>query len=210
MQNLPPELVEQILEKTEDIKDITRLCDSNSRNRNICENYFTHKIKSKFSTSVRIFAELFMKFNIIEIRYAGKTRLRNDSVIIKSHKVYGKTAFMRKFKYLLSEFMKYDDNAGTPFPDRPFDPDRNIDDESLDALELEGVDAYSFLLKNDGENLFLQIVGNNCYRLIISTPDNKLYEKIIYDYLNNKLENEDDFFKPVNPNKGSFPPDNFY
>ena len=204
MQNLPPELVEQILEKTEDIKDITRLCDSNSRNRNICENYFTHKIKSKFSTSVRIFSELLMKFNIIEIRYAGQTRFRNDSLIIKSHKVYGKNAFMKKFKYLLSEWLKYDGNAGTPFPNRPFDPDENIDGELLDREE------YEFSLKNDGENIFLQIQANNCYRLIISTPDNKLYEKIIYDYLNSKFENGEDSFRPTNPNKGSFPPDNFY
>lgn len=204
MQNLPAELVEEILEKSEDIKDITRLCDSNSRNRNICENYFMHKIKSKFSTSVRIFSELLMKFNIIEIRYAGQTRFRNDSLIIKSHKVYGKTAFMRKFKYLLSEWLKYDGNAGTPFPNRPFDPDENIDGELLDREE------YEFSLKNDGENLFLQIQANICYRLIISTPDNKLYEKIIYDYLNSKFKNGDNSFKPINPNKGSFPPDNFY
>ena len=201
MQNLPPELVEQILEKTEDIKDITRLCDSNSRNRNICENYFTHKIKSKFSTSVRIFSELLMKFNIIEIRYAGKTRLRNDSLIIKSHKVYGKNSFMKKFKYLLSEWLKYDANAGTPFPGRPFDPNENIDGELLDRGE------YEFSLKNDGENIFLQMQANNCYRLIISTPDNKLYETIIYDYLNSKFENGHDSFKPTNPNKGSFPPE---
>ena len=39
-----------------------------------------NKIKRKFSTSVQIFAELFMKFDLIEIRYAGKTRLRNEWV----------------------------------------------------------------------------------------------------------------------------------
>jgi hypothetical protein len=201
MQNLPVELVEEILKKQDDIKDITNLCNSSPKNRAICENYFTYKIKSKFSTSVKIFAELFMKFNIIEIRYAGQTRFRNDSVIIKSHKVYGKNAFMKKFKYLLSEWLKYDGNAGDPFPNRPFDPDENIDGELLDREE------YEFSLKNDGENLFLQTQGNNCYRLIISTPDNKLYEKIIYDYLNSKFENGDDSFKPTNPNKGSFPPE---
>lgn len=207
MQNLPPELVEQILEKQEDIRDITRLCNSNSKNKNICENYFTHEIKRKFSTSVKIFAELIMKFSIIEVRYAGKTRfagsrgLQSDSLAIKSHKVYGKTAFMKKFKYLLSEWLKYDGNAGTPFPNRPFNEDENIDGELLDREE------YEFSLKNDGENLFLQTQGNNCYRLIISTPDNKLYEKIIYDYLNSKFENGDDSFKPTNPNRGSFPPE---
>jgi hypothetical protein len=207
MQNLPPELVEQILEKQEDIKDITRLCNSNSKNKNICENYFTHEIKRKFSTSVKIFAELIMKFSIIEIRYAGKTRFagsrgsQSDSLTIKSHKVYGKTAFMKKFKYLLSEWLKYDGNAGTPFPNRPFNEDENIDGELLDREE------YEFSLKNDGENLFLQTQGNNCYRLIISTPDNKLYEKIIYDYLNSKFENGDDSLKPTNPNRGSFPPE---
>ena len=111
---------------------------------------------------------------------------------------------MKKFKYLLSEWLKYDGNAGTPFPNRPFDPDENIDGELLDREE------YEFSLKNDGENLFLQIQANNCYRLIISTPDNKLYEKIIYDYLNVKFENGDDSFKPINPNRGSFPPDNYY
>ena len=78
-----------------------------------------------------------MKFNIIEIRYAGQTRFRNDSVIIKSHKVYGKNAFMKKFKYLLSEWLKYDGNAGDPFPNRPFDPDENIDGELLDREEYE-------------------------------------------------------------------------
>ena len=207
MQNLPSELVEQILEKQEDIKDITRLCNSNSKNKNICENYFTHEIKRKFSTSVKIFAELIMKFSIIEIRYAGKTRFagsrgsQSDSLTIKSHKVYGKTAFMKKFKYLLSEWLKYDGNAGTPFPNRPFNEDENIDGELLDREE------YEFSLKNDGENLFLQTQGNNCYRLIISTPDNKLYEKIIYDYLNSKFENGDDSLKPTNPNRGSFPPE---
>jgi len=204
MQNLPPELVEQIVKTQDDIKDITGLCNSSSRNRDICENYFTHKIKSKFSTSVKIFAELFMKFNIIEVRYAGKTRLRYDSLIIKSHKVYGKSAFMRKFKHLLSEWLKYDGNAGDAFPNRPFDPNENIDGELLDRGE------YEFSLKNDGENLFLQTQGNNCYRLIISTPDNKLYEKIIYDYLYSKFEDGVDSFKPTNPNKGSFPPDNYY
>lgn len=201
MQNLPPELVEEIVKTQDNIKDITQLCNSTPRNRTICEKYFMHKIKSKFSTSVRIFAELFMKFNIIEVRYAGQTRFRNDSIIIKSHKVYDKTAFMKKFKYLLSEWLKYDGNAGTPFPNRPFDPDENIDSELLDREE------YNFSLKNDGENLFLQIQANNCYRLIISTPDNKLYEKIIYDYLNSKFENKDETFKPLNPNKGSFPPE---
>lgn len=204
MQNLPPELIEEILKKQDDIKDITQLCDSSSRNKSICENYFIHKIKRKFNTSVKIFAELFMKFSIIEIRYAGKTRHRDESVILKSHKVYGKNSFMKKFKYLLSEWLKYDSNAGEPFPNRPFDPDENIDGELLDREE------YAFSLKNDGENLFLQTRANNCYRLIISTPDNKLYEKIIYDYLNNKFENGDDSFEPTNPNKGSFPPDNFY
>jgi len=111
---------------------------------------------------------------------------------------------MKKFKYLLSEWLKYDDNAGTSFPNRPFDQAANIDGELLDREE------YKFSLKNDGENIFLQIQANNCYRLIISTPDNKLYEKIIYDYLNSKFKNGDDSFKPTNPNKGSFPPDNFY
>ena len=201
MQNLPAEIVEQILEKQENLKDITQLCDSNSKNKSICENYFTHKIKRKFNTSVQIFAELFMKFNIIEVRYAGQTRFRNDSLIIKSHKVYDKTAFMKKFKYLLSEWLKYDGNASTPFPNRPFDPNENIDSELLDREE------YNFSLKNDGKNLFLQIQANNCYRLIISTPDNKLYEKIIYDYLNSKFEYGDETFKPTNPNKGSFPPE---
>ena len=42
---------------------------------------------------------------------------------------------------------------------------------------------------------------------VISTPDNKLYEKIIYDYLNSKFEYGDETFKPTNPNKGSFPPE---
>lgn len=183
-----------------------QLCDSNSKNKSICENYFIHKIKRKFNTSVQIFAELFMKFNIIEIRYAGKTRFarsaasQSDSLIIKSHKVYGKNSFMKKFKYLLSEWLKYDNNAGTLFPNRPFNQDENID-ELLDREE------YEFSLKNDGENLFLQTQGNNCYRLIISTPDNKLYEKIIYDYLNSKFEYGDNSFKPTNPNKGSFPPE---
>lgn len=209
MQNLPPELIEEILKKQDNVKDIKRLCDSSSKNRNICENYFTHKIKGKFNTSVQIFAELFMKFNIIEIRYAGKTRFardgiddsQSDSLTIKSHKVYGKSSFMKKFKYLLSEWLKYDGNAGEPFPNRPFYPDENIDGELLDR------EQYEFSLKNDRENLFLQIQANNCYRLIISTPDNKLYEKIIYDYLNSKFENGDDSFKPTNPNKGSFPPE---
>jgi len=200
MQNLPPELIEEILKKQDNVKDITQLCNSNSKNRNMCENYFTHKIKGKFNTSVQIFAELLMKFNIIEIRYAGQTRSRNDSITIKSHKVYGKNSFMKKFKYLLSEWLKYDNNAGTLFPNRPFDPNENIDDV-LDREE------YEFSLKNDGENLFLQTQGNNCYRLIISTPNNKLYEKIIYDYLNSKFENGDNSFKPTNPNKGSFPPE---
>ena len=150
---------------------------------------------------MQIFAELLMKFNITEIRFAGQTRFRNDSLIIKSHKVYGKNSFMKKFKYLLSEWLKYDGNAGTPFPNRPFDPEENIDGELLDREE------YEFSLKNDGENLFLQIQANNCYRLIISTPDNKLYEKIIYDYLNSKFEYGDETFKPTNPNKGSFPPE---
>ena len=206
MENLPVELIVDILEKQDNIKDITQLCESNSRNRNICENYFIHKIKRKFNTSVQIFAELFMKFNIIEIRYAGKTRFarsaasQSDSLIIKSHKVYGKNSFMKKFKYLLSEWLKYDNNAGTLFPNRPFNQDENID-ELLDREE------YEFSLKNDGENLFLQTQGNNCYRLIISTPDNKLYEKIIYDYLNSKFEYGDNSFKPTNPNKGSFPPE---
>ena len=200
MQNLPIELVEDILEKQEDIKDITRLCDSSPRNKSICENYFTHKIKSKFSTSVRIFAELLLKFNIIEIRYAGQTRFRNDSLIFKSHKVYGKKLFMKKFKYLLSEWLKYDNNAGTSFPNRPIDPDTNIDNE-LDREE------YGFSLKNDGKNLFIQLQGNHCYRLILSTPDNKLYEKIIYDYLYSKFEKGDANFTPSNPNRGSFPPE---
>jgi hypothetical protein len=203
MQNLPPEIVEQILEKQENLKDITKLCDSNSKNKSICENYFTHKIKRKFNTSVQIFAELLMKFNIIEVRYAGQTRFRNDSLIIKSHKVYGKTAFMKKFKYLLSEWLKYDNNAGTSFPNRPIDPDTNIDNE-LDREE------YGFSLKNDGNNLFIQLQGNHCYRLILSTPDNKLYEKIIYDYLYSKFEKGDANFTPLNANKGTFPPDNFY
>ena len=207
MQNLPPELVEQILEKQDDIKDIKNLCESSSKNKSICENYFTHKIKSKFNTSVQIFAELSMKFNIIELRFAGKTRFAqmnrqpNDSITIKSHKVYGKNSFMKKFKYLLSEWLKYDGNAGTPFPNRPFDPNENIDGELLDREE------YSFSLTNDGENLFLQLQANYCYRLIISTPDNKLYEKIIYDYLYSKFEEGDDSFKPTNPNRGSFPPE---
>jgi hypothetical protein len=207
MQNLPPELVEEIVKTQDDIKDITRLCNSSSRNRDICENYFTHKIKGKFNTSVQIFAELFMKFNIIEVRYAGKTRFasasghQSDSIKIKSHKVYGKSAFMKKFKYLLSEWLKYDGNSGTPFPNRPFDPNENIDGELLDREE------YEFSLENDGENLFLQTQGNRCYRLIISTPDNKLYEKIIYDYLYPKFEEGDDSFKPTNPNRGSFPPE---
>jgi hypothetical protein len=206
MQNLPPELIEEILKKQDSVKDIMQLCDSNSKNKSICENYFIHKIKRKFNTSVQIFAELFMKFNIIEIRYAGKTRFarsaasQSDSLIIKSHKVYGKNSFMKKFKYLLSEWLKYDNNAGTLFPNRPFNQDENID-ELLDREE------YEFSLKNDGENLFLQTQGNNCYRLIISTPDNKLYEKIIYDYLNSKFEYGDNSFKPTNPNKGSFPPE---
>jgi hypothetical protein len=206
MQNLPPELVEEILKKQDSIKDITRLCNSNSKNKNICENYFTHEIKSKFNSSVQIFAELIMKFNIIEIRYAGKTRFarnagsQSDSLIIKSHKVYGNNLFMKKFKYLLSEWLKYDGNAGTPFPNRPFNEDENIDGELLDREE------YEFSLKNDGENLFLQIQANNCYRLIISTPDNKLYEKIIYDYLNSKFEEGNNSFKPTNSNRGSFPP----
>ena len=126
MQNLPPELIEEILKKQDSVKDIMQLCDSNSKNKSICENYFIHKIKRKFNTSVQIFAELFMKFNIIEIRYAGKTRFarsaasQSDSLIIKSHKVYGKNSFMKKFKYLLSEWLKYDNNAGTLFPNRPF------------------------------------------------------------------------------------------
>ena len=206
MQNLPPELIEEILKKQDSVKDIMQLCDSNSKNKSICENYFIHKIKRKFNTSVQIFAELFMKFNIIEIRYAGKTRFarsaasQSDSLIIKSHKVYGKNSFMKKFKYLLSEWLKYDNNAGTLFPNRPFNQDENID-ELLDREE------YEFSLRNDGENLFLQTQGNNCYRLIISTPDNKLYEKIIYDYLNSKFEYGDNSFKPTNPNKGSFPPE---
>jgi hypothetical protein len=201
MQNLPVELVEEILKKQDDdIKDITKLCNSSPRNKSICENYFTHKIKSKFNTSVQIFAELLMKFNIIELRFAGQTRSRNDSIAIKSHKVYGKNSFMKKFKYLLSEWLKYDGNAGTPFPNRPFDPDENIDGE------LQNREDYEFSLENDGENLFLQIQANRCYRLIISTPDNKLYEKIIYDYLYSKFEEGDDSFKPTNPNRGSFPP----
>jgi hypothetical protein len=201
MQNLPVELVEEILKKQDDnIKDITKLCNSSPRNKSICENYFTHKIKSKFNTSVQIFAELLMKFNIIEVRFAGQTRFRSDSITIKSHKVYGKNSFMKKFKYLLSEWLKYDGNAGTPFPNRPFDPDENIDGELLDREE------YEFSLKNDGENLFLQIQANNCYRLIISTPDNKLYEKIIYDYLYPKFDEGNNSFKPTNPNRGSFPP----
>jgi hypothetical protein len=201
MQNLPVELVEEILKKQDDnIKDITKLCNSSPRNKSICENYFTHKIKSKFNTSVQIFAELLMKFNIIEVRFAGQTRFRSDSITIKSHKVYGKNSFMKKFKYLLSEWLKYDGNAGTPFPNRPFNEDENIDGELLDREE------YEFSLKNDGENLFLQIQANNCYRLIISTPDNKLYEKIIYDYLNSKFEEGNNSFKPTNSNRGSFPP----
>jgi hypothetical protein len=202
MQNLPPELVEEILKKQDDdIKDITKLCNSSPRNKSICENYFTHKIKNKFNTSVQIFAELLMKFNIIEVRFAGQTRFRNDSIAIKSHKVYGKKSFMKKFKYLLSEWLKYDGNADTPFPNRPFDPNENIDDGDL--LDRE---EYQFSLENDGENLFLQIQANNCYRLIISTPDNKLYEKIIHDYLYSKFEKGNDSFKPTNPNRGSFPP----
>jgi hypothetical protein len=158
MQNLPPELIEEILKKQDSVKDIMQLCDSNSKNKSICENYFIHKIKRKFNTSVQIFAELFMKFNIIEIRYAGKTRFarsaasQSDSLIIKSHKVYGKNSFMKKFKYLLSEWLKYDNNAGTLFPNRPFNQDENID-ELLDREE------YEFSLKNDGENLFLQTQG---------------------------------------------------
>jgi len=207
MQDLPPEIIEEILKKQDSIKDITRLCNSNSKNRNVCENYFTHEIKSKFNNSVQIFAELIMKFNIIEIRYAGKTRFarnagsQSDSLIIKSHKVYGKKSFMKKFKHLLSEWLKYDDNAGTAFPNRPFNEDGNIDGELLDREE------HEFSLQNDGENLFLQTQGNNCYRLIISTPNNKLYEKIIYDYLYSKFEKGDVSFKPTNPNKGSFPPE---
>jgi len=43
--------------------------------------------------------------------------------------------------------------------------------------------------------------------IIISTPNNKLYEKIIYNYLNSKFENGDVSFKPTNPNRGSFPPE---
>ena len=200
MQNLPAEIVEQILEKQENLKDITQLCDSNSKNKSICENYFTHKIKKKFNTSVQIFAELFMKFNIIEVRYAGQTHFRNDSLIFKSHKVYGKTTFMKKFKYLLSEWLKYDNNTGTSFPNRPIDPDTNIDNE-LDREE------YAFSLKNDRNNIFIQLQGNHCYRLILSTPDNKLYEKIIYDYLYSKFEYGDDDFTPLNANRGTFPPE---
>jgi len=197
MQNLPPELIEEILKKQD---NITRLCDSSSKNRNICENYFTHKIKGKFNTSVQIFAELCMKFNIIEVRYAGQTHFRNDSLIFKSHKVYGKNLFMKKFKYLLSEWLKYDNNTGTSFPNRPIDPDTNIDNE-LDREE------YAFSLKNDGNNIFIQLQGNHCYRLILSTPDNKLYEKIIYDYLYSKFEYGDDDFTPLNANRGTFPPE---
>lgn len=200
MQNLPPELIEEILKKQDNVKDITRLCDSSSKNRNICENYFTHKIKGKFNTSVQIFAELCMKFNIIEVRYAGQTHFRNDSLIFKSHKVYGKALFMKKFKYLLSEWLKYDNNTGTSFPNRPIDPDTNIDNE-LDREE------YAFSLKNDGNNIFIQLQGNHCYRLILSTPDNKLYEKIIYDYLYSKFEYGDDDFTPLNANRGTFPPE---
>jgi len=200
MQNLPAEIVEQILEKQENLKDITQLCDSNSKNKSICENYFTHKIKKKFNTSVQIFAELFMKFNIIEVRYAGQTHFRNDSLIFKSHKVYGKALFMKKFKYLLSEWLKYDNNTGTSFPNRPIDPDTNIDNE-LDREE------YAFSLKNDRNNIFIQLQGNHCYRLILSTPDNKLYEKIIYDYLYSKFEYGDDYFTPLNANRGTFPPE---
>jgi hypothetical protein len=109
MQNLPPELVEEILKKQDSIKDITNLCNSNPRNKSICENYFTHKIKSKFNSSVQIFAELFMKFNIIELRFAGKTRFAqmnrqpNDSITIKSHKVYGKNLFMKKYCILQTQ-----------------------------------------------------------------------------------------------------------
>jgi hypothetical protein len=203
MENLPVELIVDILEKQDNIKDITQLCESNSRNRNICENYFINKIKRKFSSSAQIYSELLLKFNIIEIRYAGQTRFRNDSLIFKSHKVYGKALFMKKFKYLLSEWLKYDNNAGTSFPNRPIDPDTNIDNE-LDREE------YGFSLKNDGNNLFIQLQGNHCYRLILSTPDNKLYEKIIYDYLYSKFEKGDANFTPLNANKGTFPPDNFY
>lgn len=207
MNELPVELIQDILEKQESIKDISNLCESSSRNKSICEHYFISKIKRKYNTSTQIFFELFMKFNIIEVRYAGKTRFarsaasQSDSLTIKSHKVYGKSSFIKKFKYLLSEWLKYDGNAGDPFPNRPFDPNENIDGELLDRGE------YEFSLKNDGENLFLQTQGNNCYRLIISTPNNKLYEKIIYDYLNSKFEYGDTSFKPTNPNKGSFPPE---
>ena len=200
MQNLPSELIEEILKKQDNVKDITRLCDSTSKNKGICENYFTHKIKKKFNTSVQIFAELFMKFNIIEVRYAGQTHFRNDSLIFKSHKVYGKALFMKKFKYLLSEWLKYDNNTGTSFPNRPIDPDTNIDNE-LDREE------YAFSLKNDRNNIFIQLQGNHCYRLILSTPDNKLYEKIIYDYLYSKFEYGDDDFTPLNANRGTFPPE---
>ena len=83
MENLPVELIVDILEKQDNIKDITQLCESNSRNRNICENYFINKIKRKFSSSAQIYSELLLKFNIIEIRYAGQTRCRNDSLIFK-------------------------------------------------------------------------------------------------------------------------------
>ena len=141
-----------------------------------------------------------MKFNIIEVRYAGQTHFRNDSLIFKSHKVYGKSLFMKKFKYLLSEWLKYDNNAGTSFPNRPIDPDTNIDNE-LDREE------YAFSLKNDRNNIFIQLQGNHCYRLILSTPDNKLYEKIIYDYLYSKFEYGDDDFTPLNANRGTFPPE---
>jgi len=43
---------------------------------------------------------------------------------------------------------------------------------------------------------------------VIKKDSNKnLYEKIIYDYLNTKFEYDDESFKPLNPNKGSFPPE---
>ena len=60
---------------------------------------------------------------------------------------------------------------------------------------------------NDGNNIFIQLQGNHCYRLILSTPDNKLYEKFIHDYLNSKFEEGNNSFKPTNPNRGSFPPE---
>ena len=145
-------------------------------------------------------------FKIVELRFIGKNRLKNDIFDIKTH-VCCKSQFFHTLHKCINLYIAIDSFSGEEITSIPTD----------DQIYGNGSgDPWLYQITQNNHDIIIQFYGNHPYKLIISTPDNTQFKDSITLFL---LEKK--FLKNGNGNNnvfnldptqgheanGAFPPD---